>query len=286
MERFAGTQLMTAKLSGSCTARAGFCSVVVLALVLWGSPLHGQTDYYNTDQGRPVLIEDAYPVERYAFELQAAPLRIERHRGGVYAWGLEPEIAYGILPRTQIEVGLPLIYRDATTAGRFGVAGLHLSVLHNLNVETRTLPALGIAAEAVMPVGSFAPDGPYLSAKGIMTRTHRLARFHVNGRYTLGNEPVSEDDTGEFSRWMAGIAVDRTFPLRSMLVTGAVYTEQPLVESADLEWNAGAGLRYQWSPRVAIDLGGGKQLTGAEQGWFLTFGAAYAFAVRSLLPGQ
>jgi hypothetical protein len=26
-----------------------------------------QTDYYNTDAGRPLRIEDAYPTERYAF---------------------------------------------------------------------------------------------------------------------------------------------------------------------------------------------------------------------------
>jgi hypothetical protein len=51
------------------------------------APLAAQTDYYNTDAGRPVLIEDAYPTERYAFELQLAPLRLERVSGGVYNWG-------------------------------------------------------------------------------------------------------------------------------------------------------------------------------------------------------
>src|SRR4029453_3509588 len=59
-----------------------------------------QTDYYNTDAGRPIRVEDAYPTERYGFELQLAPLRLERSRGGVYNWGVEPELAYGVLPRT------------------------------------------------------------------------------------------------------------------------------------------------------------------------------------------
>ena len=45
-----------------------------------------QTDYYNTDRGRPVQIEDAYPTERYAFELKLAPVRLERARGGLYRW--------------------------------------------------------------------------------------------------------------------------------------------------------------------------------------------------------
>ncbi|MDQ3950355.1 MAG: hypothetical protein M3282_08405, partial [Gemmatimonadota bacterium] len=61
------------------------------ALVAPAAPLAAQTDYYNTDAGRPVQIEDAYPVERRAFEIQAAPLRLERARGGVYHWGIEPE---------------------------------------------------------------------------------------------------------------------------------------------------------------------------------------------------
>src|SRR5688500_19135766 len=71
-----------------------------------------QTDYYNIDAGRPVTIEDAYPVERFAFELQAAPLRLARQRGGVYQWSDEPEIAYGILRRTQLEIGFPLAHVD------------------------------------------------------------------------------------------------------------------------------------------------------------------------------
>ncbi|HEU0076252.1 MAG TPA: hypothetical protein VFQ76_01310, partial [Longimicrobiaceae bacterium] len=78
------------------------------ALCALAGPLGAQTDYYNTDKGRPVRVEDALPVERHAFELQLAPLRLERASGGVYSWELAPEIAYGILPRTQLEVGFPL----------------------------------------------------------------------------------------------------------------------------------------------------------------------------------
>ena len=62
------------------------------------SPVSAQTDYYNTDRGRPLRIEDAYALEYRGLELQAAPLRVERSRGGVYNWGIEPELAIGILP--------------------------------------------------------------------------------------------------------------------------------------------------------------------------------------------
>ncbi len=202
-----------------------------------------QTDYYNTDAGRPVLVEDAFPTERYAFELQLAPLRLERVAGGVYNWGVEPEIAYGLLPRTHLEVGFPLAWTDAAgPEDAFVLAGIDVSMLHNLNVETEGLPAFGIAAEAVLPVGSLAPDRLYPSLKGIATRTFSFARFHLNARYTfgtgadeimgvpehVGGHPDVPAGVEEASRWMAGVAVDRTFPLRSMLLIADLYAEQPL----------------------------------------------------------
>jgi hypothetical protein len=73
-----------------------------------------------------------------------------------------------------------------------------------------------------------------------------------------------------------GAAVDRTFPLRSLLVTGELVARQPLREGEDVEWNTATGLRYQLSPRVAGDAGGGYRITGDDQGWFVTFGAAVA----------
>ena len=243
-----------------------------------------QTDYYNTDAGRPVVIEDAYAIERRGFEIQAAPLRLERSRSGVYTWGLEPELAFGFLPRTQFEVGVPLAFVDAGAGGRTsGLAGVELSVLHNLNVET-AIPALGIVADVLVPAGGLGPDKAYPSLKGIATKTFSWARFHVNGQYTLGSDAEEGDEVGEASRWMAGVAVDRTFPLRSLLVTADVFAEQPLVEDEELSWTAEAGFRYQTSPQFNIDFGVGRRFAGSEQGWFFTFGAAHAFAVRSLLP--
>lgn len=257
----------------------------LLAFSLAPAPLAAQTDYYNTDAGRPVLIEDALPVERYAFELQLAPLRLERGRGGAYNWGVEPEVAYGIFPRTQVEVGLPLVYQDGAMGKELGAAGVEMSVLHNLNTETRTLPALALAADLVLPVGSFAPDRVYPSVKGIATRTLSWARFHVNGQYTFGAAPGEESVVPtETSRWLAGVAVDRTFPIRSMLLIADFYASQPMHEDEDIELNAGAGVRYQLSPQFALDGGVGKHLNG-DGGWFVTFGTAYAFAVRSLIPG-
>ena len=255
---------------------------LALAVALATVPSAGfaQTDYYNTDAGRPLQVEDAYPVERRAFEIQAAPLRLERSRSGMYHWGVEPELAYGILPRTQVEVGAPFAFIDGRDGERAsGLSGIHLSALHNLNTET-SIPALAISAAVLLPVGSLGPDRVHASVKGILTRTFTWARFHVNGEYTFGS-PLDLHDEGsagaaELSSWVGGIAVDRTFPLQSLLVTGEVFAREPIHRGEALEWNTGVGLRYQLDPRFNIDGGFGRRLTGAERGWYVTVGTAYA----------
>ena len=261
----------------------GLAAGIVVAGI--ARPANAQTDYYNTDAGRPVRIEDAYPTERYAFELQLAPARLERARGGIYAWGVEPEIAYGLLPRTHLEIGVPLAYIDVPGGdGRTGVAGIEVSALHNLNAETAGLPAFAVAGQAILPAGEFGPDAVFSSVTALVTRTFPGIRVHANGQYTVGDE----DDAGsslELSRWLAGVAIDRAFPLRSTLITAEAFAEQPLDDDADLVWTVGAGLRKQRTPRLAIDAGLGRRLTGDEQGWYVTAGAAYAFSIRALMPG-
>lgn len=267
--------------------------LLTLATFAWARSIEAQTDYYNTDAGRPLTIEDAYATERYAFELQLAPLKLERNRGGVYQWELEPELAYGILPRTQIEIGAPISYSDAARGSRkSGLRGIDVSVLHNLNVETR-IPALALSAGVLLPVGGLAPDQAIVSAKAIATRTFRWARFHVNGEYSFGPNgsvasATSDGDAAlsESSRWLAGIAVDRTFPLRSMLLGAEVFARKDRTSDADTEWNTAVGVRRQLSPTFNVDAGVGKQLTGPDRSWFVTFGLAHAFAVRSLFPGS
>ena len=246
-----------------------------------------QTDYYNTDRGRPVQVEDAYTTERYAMELKLAPVRLERAGGGVYNWGVDPEIAYGILPRTQIELGLPLAYREVGGLRQSGIAGLELSAMHNFNAETETWPALALRADLLAPVGNVAPSRAYPSVTGIATRTLSWGRVHLNGTVTAGSAigaPATDTETDELSRWLIGGAVDRTFPLRSTLVTAELYGRKPLIDRASVEYTTGIGARHQVSPTLALDAGVGRRLNGDAAGWYVTFGSAYAFSVASLFP--
>ena len=267
-------------------------SALALALLV-PAEAHGQTDYYNTDRGRPVQVEDAYVAERRAFELKLAPVRLERTNGGAYNWGLEPEIALGILPRTQVELGVPLAFMEQGGVRRSGIAGLDLSVMYNFNVETEGLPALALRADVLAPVGNLAADGAYSSLPGMATRTDPWARFHVNGQYTVGASPASSSAATtlggpgalDVSRWFAGAAIDKAFPLSSYLVTAEFYGRKPLDSNDAVEYTAGTGTRFQVSPTLALDGGFGRRLNGPEQGWYVTFGSAYAFSIPALFPG-
>src|SRR5689334_8897294 len=260
-------------------------ALVALALPLVAPrDLRAQTDYYNTDAGRPLAVEDYLAVERHALELQAAPLRVERGRGGAYTWGIEPELAWGILPRTHVELGLPLasVDRGSANGGRVGgVAGVDLALFHQLNVET-SLPGLALAGDLLLPVGGLGPERAHATVGAIATRTTSVARFHVNARYGFGPRPAEGEGTAELSRWLAGLAVDHTFALQSLLVGGEVVLRRPLGGGRD-ELAIGAGTRAQLSPRWALDGGLGRRVTGDEQGWYLTAGTAYAFGIPALV---
>ena len=268
--------------AGRRLTRGAALALGLLAASLVAPRAHAQTDYYNTDAGRPITVEDAYPIERRALELQVAPLRLERMRGGVYSWGIEPEVAVGLLPRTQLEIGFPLAYTDLGAGQRStGLAGIEIAALHNLNVET-SIPALAVAAEVLLPVGGLAPERAYPSVKGIATKTFPWARVHANARYTFGDDADASTESAhgaaELSRWAAGVAVDRTLPLESLLLTAELVARRPLAADADVQWDTAAGARYQLTPRLALDGGAGYRLTD-DAGWFVTFGAAVSLGL-------
>src|SRR6266545_3810460 len=70
--------------------------MLVLAALLAAPPVaRAQIDYRNLDDDRPTLIEDAYPIERFAFEL-LAPCRFEAEPRGVDRHLVVPEAPAGV----------------------------------------------------------------------------------------------------------------------------------------------------------------------------------------------
>ena len=256
---------------------------VGLGLAIPSGSLVAQIDYRNLDRERPVAGEDAYPVERHAFEL-LLPLRTERERGGDRLHLIPLEIEYGVFDNAQIGIGLPVAALDANASDTdWGLAGLTVSGLYNFNTEGVVLPAFSVGAEVALPVGSLAGDDPRLSLRAIATRSWGLTRAHLNVVRSFGSE---EQPGVEFApRWSYGLAVDRTFFRQSLLLVGELLGRRS-VTGAPTEVNAALGVRYQLSPTFVVDAGLARRLrSDAGPDYDLTIGLSHAFGLSWLVPG-
>ncbi|HET8623402.1 MAG TPA: hypothetical protein VFM14_07555 [Gemmatimonadales bacterium] len=252
------------------------------ALTLGGSAARAQTDYRNLDDGRPVATEDAYVIERFAFEL-VAPYRFEAGAAGSDIHALGPELSYGVLPNMQVGLETALAAADQGIDTEWGVGALEVSALYNFNTESAGLPALSMRAELQAPVGSLGGDVWRATFSGIATRAFGRFRLHLNAARSVGSETgLSALDAAP--RWGYGIAGDYTLLRSSLLLVGETVVRRA-VAGARVEVNAAAGFRWQWTPTLVLDAGVARRLrsdAGPDLG--LTIGLTHAFAVKGLMP--
>lgn len=246
-------------------------------------PVAAQIDYRNLDDHRPVRTEDAYPIERYAFEF-LAPYEYENGLGGEQHHAVVPELGYGVLANTQIGLKLPFAALQEPNSTDWGFAGPRVFALYNFNTEGRWLPALALRADVAVPLGNLAGDNAQVTFKGIATRSWGRTRLHVNGSVTLGDaagRPLVDAEP----KWAVSAAVDRTLLRQSLLFIG----ELSILEAASqapTEVTAAGGFRYQLTPTLVLDAGISRRLSadaGPDLG--LTVGLSHAFSFAGLLPG-
>lgn len=245
-----------------------------LALAVAVTPAAAQKDWYNLDRGHPFEVTDARALERKALELQFSALDVSRRGGGRYTWAVEPSLSAGLLPRTEVELAIPFAWSDP--AGQGGLAGIELGVLHALNVETRTLPAIALEAGVLLPVGGAAPDAAFTTVGAAVTRTLGRSRVHLNGSGTFG--PSGGAHPGDH-RWRAGVALDRALPLSATLLGVEVLAGGPMADAVALDWDLGLGGRRQVTPRLVADAGVRYRVAGEETGWGLRLGFGWMTAL-------
>ena len=265
---------------GDRTWLAGSAGALLLGLAVAG-PLEAQIDYRNLDDERPLFSEDAYPIERYAFEL-LVPYRYEAEADGEQVHASVLELGYGLVDNTQLGVHLPFAVLDAGDATEFGLAGIQPFVLYNFNTEGRWLPALALRGDVSLPVGSLGGESTRFTLRAIATRSWGTTRLHLNVLRSFGPEDgLSVAEPAR--RWSYSAAVDRTV-LRHSLLVGAEVVASRAIRGAPVEVYAGTGVRWQWTPTLVLDLGVSRRLrsTGPDLG--LTIGLSHAFALRALMP--
>ena len=138
-----------------------------------------QASYRNLDAGFPVRVEDATVTERYALELDFLNFRYDELSDLRTRFQYEPRVSYGIFPRTEMWLRLPVFYRERTATPRGGVAGFGVGAMYQLNLETLYAPALAVASEFFKPTGPNALPASY-SFRTIATRSFAPFRIHLN----------------------------------------------------------------------------------------------------------
>src|SRR5215469_17784173 len=123
----------------------------VLLLMVAAGPLGAQTEYHELESGRPAGVEDAFATPRQAIELQLAPATLEQFGNGLTRVTLEPAVSYGILPRTDIELIAPFVFREAGYKPAHGITQFGIAALYNFNNESTVLPAFALKGEVAFP---------------------------------------------------------------------------------------------------------------------------------------
>jgi hypothetical protein len=142
--------------------------------------LAAQTEYHELEAGRPSGVEDAFPTARQAIEVELAPVTLEQFGSGLTRVTLEPAVSYGILPRTDIELFAPFVFREHGETPTHGVTQFGIAALYNFNNETTVLPAFALRGEVAFPAGGAPTSGTLYAGRAIATRTFGGLRLHLN----------------------------------------------------------------------------------------------------------
>ena len=225
-------------------------------------------------------VEDALAVPRYALDVYFAPEW--RDVSGSGTWAVRPGLAFGLVPRTQIELDVPVILSRGASADP-AVSGIRLAAQHNLNVERRALPAVGIETAMLFPVGDVVNAHP--SIKGLATKSFRWGRVNANSEAVFGDEPIASAARADLPRWESGIAVDRTFARRAAILGVELVARQPLERTDAVQWRGALGGAYQLTSWVTLDASVGYAFAGSPQGLSVSAAITRRIAVPSVLPG-
>lgn len=260
-----------------------FYLLSILTLILGAAmPAFGQADYRNLDPGRPIVIEDAQPIEFRAFEFQFGIPRYSRNSDGGSELSFEPELKWGFAKDWQAGVGGEYaVVREGETSGSFRDTQLHL--FYNLNQEDRALPAIAFRPELTLGTGELGSDHPHGGLKVIVSKTIGLNRIHLNGSYTFGPKELPGRGGDRVNRNLYGIAYERTFPTEFFVVVADLYSVAP-IDGRRREIIYDLGARVQLTPTWVVDAGLFQALRAEHLDFGVTLGVSYVFSFRGLFP--
>lgn len=240
----------------------------------------GQEDFRNTDRGRPLLTEDAYPIEfrEWEFELGGGGRLVEGESGS----GADAAVGLkaGLFRNAQIGLEVETALEQQAGGTEVGVEGVGASFMYGLRRETWGGPALAIRGDAHAPgSGTVGRDDWAFDLTGILTRSFGRFRVHANGGRQFGGDGVEGD------LWRLGLAVDYPVGLFSRLLMADIVSEVPVHGGRSRVWLE-LGTRWQGTNASVVDVGLATRLDQWEAGRAnleLRVGIARAFGIAGLV---
>ncbi len=251
----------------------------VCLVLLMGLPVNAAyaIDHDNLDEGRPLRLEDAYPIAQgeWALETGAGLLA---HRNSQARGQFVAEILYGLAPNLQVSLGTTFLTDPKRIEEQTKSGDLQLSGLYNFNQETLNLPAFGVRMTVNVPSGT-ASSGVDFRIKGLVTKSMGRLSVHFNPAYEVfsGTTPFERDGRYE-------LALGASYPVgapKHTLTTllGDVFTEQAPRRGDPQIAGAEIGVRHQWTPWTVLDAGIGTEFAGPSNrsSFFATVGLSVGF---------
>ena len=123
------------------------------------------------------------------------------------------ELTYGIARNAHVGVTAPLMVIGGGGTTEWGLSGIEVLALYNVNTETPGFPAVSLRGVTALPIGGLAGDAVQGQLQAIATRSWGRHRLHLNAAYRFGRD---ETVAGGLDRWWAGGALDRTLVRHSV----------------------------------------------------------------------
>jgi hypothetical protein len=256
--------------------KARWCTWGLTLICLAAGPAWA-VDHNNLDEGRPLRLEDAYPIA-YGEVSAEAGARLSLHRESPDRFSFPVEVLYGAYWNLHLGLGSTPATEPRTIDEPEKSGDLRAVALYNFNQETLRLPALAAKLGLDFPTG-VRSRGVDTELKGIITRSFGQTRAHLNVGYEYVGHARGGERTGRYEV-VLGAQYPLGYPRRfDTTLLADVFTAQSARSGGANPTGIEVGIRRQVAPLTVIDAGVGTEFAGpAERApFFATVGVSVGF---------
>jgi hypothetical protein len=235
------------------------------------------TDHNNLDEGRPLRIEDAYPIAYGELSAETGA-RFTHNRQSPDHFAFPIEILYGAYWNLHLGLGSTLATQPHTIDEAEKSGDLRTFALYNFNQETVRLPALAAKLSLDFPTG-VRSRGVDTELKGIVTRSFGPIRTHLNVGYEFVGHARDGARAGRYD-----IVLGAQYPLGyprhfDTTLLADVFTQQSVHARDRNPSGIEVGIRRQVAPLTVVDVGVGTEFVGPAERtpFFVMVGVSVGF---------